>query len=202
VALDITLDAELELEGRVLDLIHHVNTLRKQQGYELTDRIVLTLPAGQADVLEHETGSSATRWRSASRPTPSNHRRFRRPELLALGELELSAQLDRQAERDVLTDVELVRFDVVDPPGAEPVDDPDDQPLGADAPDVIPTVSTPSSQASSISVSSSIRCDWTPFARATSTSRFEFELFLEPITSRRLTSGSISLTAHWRFEVA
>jgi isoleucyl-tRNA synthetase len=54
VALDITLDAELELEGRVLDLIHHVNTLRKQQGYELTDRIVLTLPAGQADVLEHE----------------------------------------------------------------------------------------------------------------------------------------------------
>jgi isoleucyl-tRNA synthetase len=54
VALDITLDAELELEGRVLDLIHHVNTLRKQQGFELTDRIVLTLPAGQADVLQHE----------------------------------------------------------------------------------------------------------------------------------------------------
>jgi isoleucyl-tRNA synthetase len=54
VALDTTLDAELELEGRVLDLIHHVNTLRKQQGYELTDRIVLTLPSDQADVLEHE----------------------------------------------------------------------------------------------------------------------------------------------------
>ena len=54
VALDTRLDPELELEGRVLDLIHHVNTLRKQQGFELTDRIVLTLPAGQADVLEHE----------------------------------------------------------------------------------------------------------------------------------------------------
>lgn len=54
VALDTTLDPELELEGRVLDLIHHVNTLRKQQGFELTDRIVLTLPGRQADVLEHE----------------------------------------------------------------------------------------------------------------------------------------------------
>jgi isoleucyl-tRNA synthetase len=54
VALDIHLDPDLELEGRVLDLIHHVNTLRKQQGYELTDRIVLTLPAEQSDVLEHE----------------------------------------------------------------------------------------------------------------------------------------------------
>jgi uncharacterized protein DUF5915 len=31
-----------------------VNSLRKQQGFELTDRIVLTLPGDQADVLEHE----------------------------------------------------------------------------------------------------------------------------------------------------
>jgi len=54
VALDTRLDPELELEGRVLDLIHHVNSLRKQQGYELTDRIVLTLPRSDADVLEHE----------------------------------------------------------------------------------------------------------------------------------------------------
>ncbi len=54
VVFDADLDEELLLEGRVLDLIHHVNTLRKQQGFELTDRIVLTLPAGQADVLEHE----------------------------------------------------------------------------------------------------------------------------------------------------
>lgn len=54
VALDTALDPELELEGRVLDLIHQVNNLRKEQGLELTDRIVLTLPQSQADVLEHE----------------------------------------------------------------------------------------------------------------------------------------------------
>src|SRR5262249_42515452 len=54
VALDTSLDPELELEGRVLDLIHQVNTLRKNQGLELTDRIVLTLPQSHADVLEHE----------------------------------------------------------------------------------------------------------------------------------------------------
>jgi hypothetical protein len=31
-----------------------VNTLRKNEGLELTDRIVLTLPQSHADVLEHE----------------------------------------------------------------------------------------------------------------------------------------------------
>ena len=46
VALDVRLDPELELEGRVYDLVHAVNTLRKEQGLELTDRIVLTLPDG------------------------------------------------------------------------------------------------------------------------------------------------------------
>ena len=54
VALETTLDSELELEGRVLDLIHQVNSMRRQEGYELTDRIVLTLPAALADVLRHE----------------------------------------------------------------------------------------------------------------------------------------------------
>jgi isoleucyl-tRNA synthetase len=54
VALDTRLDPELELEGRVLDLIHHVNTLRKKAGLELTDRIVLTLPSSEAEVLAHE----------------------------------------------------------------------------------------------------------------------------------------------------
>jgi len=42
---------------------------------------------------------------------------------------------------------------------------------GAEAPDEIPTVRTPSSQLSSISVSSSIRWPATPDARATSTRR-------------------------------
>ena len=46
VALDLRLDPELELEGRVFDLVHAVNTMRKEQGLEITDRIVLTLPDG------------------------------------------------------------------------------------------------------------------------------------------------------------
>ena len=53
VALDLALDPELELEGRARDLIHEVNGLRKQQGLELTDRIVLTLPEARAELLEH-----------------------------------------------------------------------------------------------------------------------------------------------------
>jgi isoleucyl-tRNA synthetase len=46
VALDVRLDPELELEGRVYDLVHAVNTMRKEQGLAVTDRIVLTLPDG------------------------------------------------------------------------------------------------------------------------------------------------------------
>jgi isoleucyl-tRNA synthetase len=46
VALDVRLDPELELEGRVIELVHAVNTMRKAQGLEVTDRIVLTLPDG------------------------------------------------------------------------------------------------------------------------------------------------------------
>jgi isoleucyl-tRNA synthetase len=45
VALDLALDPELELEGRGRDLIRRVNTMRKEAGLEITDRIVLTLPA-------------------------------------------------------------------------------------------------------------------------------------------------------------
>jgi len=54
VALDTSLDPELELEGRVLDLIHQVNSMRRREGYELTDRIVLTLPESFSDLLRHE----------------------------------------------------------------------------------------------------------------------------------------------------
>jgi isoleucyl-tRNA synthetase len=54
VALDTTLDPELELEGRVYDLIHTLNSMRKEQGLELTDRITVTLPQADADlVAEH-----------------------------------------------------------------------------------------------------------------------------------------------------
>ena len=54
VALDTRLDDELLLEGRVLDLIHHLNLKRKEAGLELTDRIVVTLPAADSDLLAHE----------------------------------------------------------------------------------------------------------------------------------------------------
>jgi isoleucyl-tRNA synthetase len=53
VALDTTLDDELRTEGRVLDLIHQLNSMRKDAGLELTDRIVVTLPESQSDLLAH-----------------------------------------------------------------------------------------------------------------------------------------------------
>jgi isoleucyl-tRNA synthetase len=54
VALTTELDDELIVEGRVFDLIHRVNTMRKDAGLELTDRITLTLPESDADLLAHE----------------------------------------------------------------------------------------------------------------------------------------------------
>jgi isoleucyl-tRNA synthetase len=54
VAVDTRLDDELVLEGRVLDLIHHLNLKRKEAGLALTDRIVVTLPASDAELLAHE----------------------------------------------------------------------------------------------------------------------------------------------------
>nr|MBA2295130.1 class I tRNA ligase family protein [Actinomycetota bacterium] len=53
VALATELDDELRLEGRVYELIHSVNSLRKETGLALTDRIRLSIPAGDADLLEH-----------------------------------------------------------------------------------------------------------------------------------------------------
>jgi isoleucyl-tRNA synthetase len=53
VALDLALDEELEREGRVYELVHAVNTMRKEAGLELTDRISLTLRAADEDLLEH-----------------------------------------------------------------------------------------------------------------------------------------------------
>jgi isoleucyl-tRNA synthetase len=50
-ALDVTLDDELRLDGRVLDLIRTLNDLRKTQGLELTDRIRVRLPEQEADLL-------------------------------------------------------------------------------------------------------------------------------------------------------
>jgi isoleucyl-tRNA synthetase len=53
VALDTHVDEELDRERRVYELIRHVNALRKESGLELSDRIALTIPAGDADLLEH-----------------------------------------------------------------------------------------------------------------------------------------------------
>jgi isoleucyl-tRNA synthetase len=53
VAFDTTLDNELRREGRVYDLIHQLNAMRKEAGLELTDRIVVRLPQKDADLLEH-----------------------------------------------------------------------------------------------------------------------------------------------------
>jgi isoleucyl-tRNA synthetase len=55
VALDLHLDDDLLRRGRVYDLIHSVNTLRKESGLDLTDRIALTIPEADTDLLlEHE----------------------------------------------------------------------------------------------------------------------------------------------------
>ena len=52
VALDTSLDPELLLEGRVYDLIRLVNSMRRDEGYELTDRIVLTVPEAESELVE------------------------------------------------------------------------------------------------------------------------------------------------------
>jgi isoleucyl-tRNA synthetase len=53
VAFDTTLDDELRREGRVLDLIRTLNAMRKTAGLELTDRIVVTLPRSDEDLLAY-----------------------------------------------------------------------------------------------------------------------------------------------------
>ena len=53
VALNTALDTELLREGRVLDLIHQLNRMRKEQGLALTDRVIVTLPATYAELLPY-----------------------------------------------------------------------------------------------------------------------------------------------------
>ena len=53
VALDTTLDDELLLEARVNELVHGVNSMRRDAGLELTDRIRLTIPTTDEDLLGH-----------------------------------------------------------------------------------------------------------------------------------------------------
>ena len=52
VAIDPTLDDELILEGRALELIRALNEERKNLGLELTDRVLLSLPSEHAELVE------------------------------------------------------------------------------------------------------------------------------------------------------
>ena len=54
VALATELDDELRQEGRVYDLTHQLNTMRKEAGLALTDRIRVVLPDSDADLLAYE----------------------------------------------------------------------------------------------------------------------------------------------------
>ena len=51
VAVDPTLDDELVLEGRALELIRSLNEQRKQEDLVLTDRVALTLPGEHSDLV-------------------------------------------------------------------------------------------------------------------------------------------------------
>jgi isoleucyl-tRNA synthetase len=53
VGVDTRLDDELVTEGRVYDLIHAVQRLRRDAGLEVTDRIVLVVPKDAEALLEH-----------------------------------------------------------------------------------------------------------------------------------------------------
>jgi isoleucyl-tRNA synthetase len=55
VALDTTLDDELVREGRVRELVHRINAMRRDAGLELSDRIAVTLGPEEADLADHET---------------------------------------------------------------------------------------------------------------------------------------------------
>ncbi len=52
VAVETAVDAELQLEGRAYDLIHELNTLRRDRGFELTDRVRIVVPDAWRDVVE------------------------------------------------------------------------------------------------------------------------------------------------------
>jgi isoleucyl-tRNA synthetase len=54
VAVSTGLDDELRREGRVYELTHRVNTMRKEAGLTLTDRIRVNLPEADTDLLEYE----------------------------------------------------------------------------------------------------------------------------------------------------
>ena len=89
------LDDDLVLEGEAYELIHRVNSLRKEQGFELTDRIVLTVPE-EMSPLVRLTGAGRERGARPGRSARSSG-----CEELGGGALG-AAQLDGQLEAHVL----------------------------------------------------------------------------------------------------
>jgi isoleucyl-tRNA synthetase len=51
IAFDMHIDETLRLEGRAFTLIHEINSMRKNAGLSLDDRIVVTLPSTDADLI-------------------------------------------------------------------------------------------------------------------------------------------------------
>ena len=81
VALDLALDPELELEGRAREAIHQVNTMRKDAGLEITDRIALTLPPSSP-----RTRSGSRARRSPRESSRAASCRSRRPDRARAGD--------------------------------------------------------------------------------------------------------------------
>lgn len=54
VGLDLEVDDELRSEARVFDLVHRINTMRKEAGLSITDRIKLSLPRSDADLATYQ----------------------------------------------------------------------------------------------------------------------------------------------------
>jgi len=80
VGLDTDITPELSQEGDVRDLVRGVQSLRKEMGFEVTDRILLTLVGSQrlksaweafADYVSSETLSSKTVWADCAESTAS-----------------------------------------------------------------------------------------------------------------------------------
>jgi len=80
VALDTTLDDGLRREGRVYEIIHQVNTMRKEAGLGLSDRIVLSLPSSDADLLGYRDWIAAEVLATSVDLGPVNQISFERAE--------------------------------------------------------------------------------------------------------------------------
>jgi isoleucyl-tRNA synthetase len=52
VALDTSLTDDLRRRGDFYELVHEVNSIRKQNGFDLSDRILLTVPAVHGGTVE------------------------------------------------------------------------------------------------------------------------------------------------------